>query len=436
MRIINKITTGIAKQLILALCIAIAFTSCETEDYFDTANNADFELPEVAYAEESIILTGTTNESSEVLWEVSDGSFYNTNSVEITFSNSGIYEISHTVLCGGNPVHRVTKKISVLNKTKLIQSEKVFVATNQISDDPDNIVFEGYFDGESQKAFLILDSKLQLVGSTYNLNDFNLSRLVESYLPTEINHLLNYENNTTDLSDLKSASVIDLYKGKANNFRSGFFAYGNGYIMFYQLNTGEINIDFLNKDYNTLWSMPISTEGRTLQQFMFNMNDKLYHLSFDNTNDKLYINKFKNISLSYQHTEVDLDISADDRIVLFASQKKYQGKISLGIYSVKENKTFIYEINENCETEIISQFEGLTNINPLILFNNGSVIAKQENELVKYNNNWQPEYSLQVNNGNFGISQMGENLNLLFENTSEGLRLAYLNKNLEYVPFE
>lgn len=426
-------TTKAAKYLVPTIVLAIALISCETEDLSRQLTNADFEIPEQIYAEEAVTLTGTTSESANVLWEISDGSVYTTPVISHVFRNSGNFTIKYSIVENDRVTDTRTKSVNVSLKGRTSKFDRSFRAIRGITSDENQIIIEGQFEGDENTVFLSFDNRLKHTGTYATLQDIN-ETLIRFIQLDNLNLIVKNEQVYEMSSALKStgnAASVDNHQ-----ILSKVIPYINGYIHFYLKSASTINIDYYDKSINKLWSKTIDASALDPQQYLFNIQNILYYLSFDSQTDKVYINKFKNISLSYQTESFSLGIPAEDREILFAINKANQNKLSLGVYSYLTNTTLFFEVDENCKLNQINETVGYLSIQPEIVLPDGSVIAQQPNKLVRYNNAWQVEKELSYNTSDFGIFQLGDNLNLIFENTSAGLRLSYTDKHLNTVVFE
>ena len=387
----------------------------------------------MAYVGKSLNLTCSTSDSTDIRWNISDGSSYTGKSINHTFQNSGHYSVRVSVYNGNVLESEYSKEIYVLFKDKIYSADK-FHAIRSIYANDKSIILEGYFqksENTTQSAFLIIDETLNIIDTLYSYQDV-LSRISDVVQIGNSVYALNDETGNTTGYPFKTAEST----GSSYEPVTQVFNYASGLIHYYSESTSQFYVDYYDYNLNLLWEKEISTTNCSDNSCLFNINNSLFFISFDKTSDKLYVNKFKNVSISIEEKEYSLGISAADRQVLFILNKPFNNLISIAVYSKSENKTLIYTIDEDCNFNKTSEVQGLFNQIPVISLENNTVITSYGNTISRYNQLWEKTNSKSLETSNYGLCKIGDNLFMLFQNLPGGLKLSYINSNLEDVTFE
>lgn len=434
---INTNKKSIIKAVNVLIVISLFAFSCEKDVIVDSQNTVDFNLPQVGYVGEQIDLTISSTEYDDIIWNISNGTTLTDPAVSYSFSKPGNYKIELTVYKNQKTAGRVSKWINVLYKDKVYSSENQFHAIRGFSSQNNSLVLEGYFKDslEQNASYLVLDYKLNFI-DTLSYTEFSKA-LFNNSINIE-NNLYAFPDGTDGIATTLGFKSTDFETGIESpiNSSSQLIRYSNGYIYYHQNENSEFIADYFDETYTKVWTKQFISENSIGEQFLFNIGDKLYYVSFDNNLDKLYIENFKNISLSYSKVEYSLGLLANDRTVLFAFNNNAKSVISAGIYSQSNNTSYFFEVDANCNLKMVKSVTGKFDNKILTSLVDGSIITTFSNRLQKYSANWQLLSEKTFDSEDFGMCKVGSNLFLVFENSAEGLVLSYVDKNLEDVTFE
>jgi hypothetical protein len=412
--------------------ISIFFSSCEKDENYPVGSLMIDNIENVYYAEEPVTLATNTRGLTQFIWKISDGQTYEGTSIEHIFAHSGVYEIKLYGYLGSQLVDSSIYSVHVRYKFRTINRESTFYALRSTTTKKNTIVVEGLYDGEYETKFLEFDQNLNFIGEYDNQGSFGNTLFNNVQLGEETISLDNDYRGVIN-NDLKTSSEYIL---PDNYYSQEVMKYASGLIHYFQNDNSDFQIDFYNTEYNKLWTKTFSGIGKADEKYVFNNEDKLFYISFAKQDDKVCIEKFKNISLSYQSKSFELGINAPDRQILFATYKPGTKTIDLAVYSKSKNITRIYAIDEDCNLSLSVEINHFIDGKVRYALSNGDVFFKSKDKITKYNNNWSVLEETNLDNQYFDIFQMGDNQYLVCESLAHGIRLSYVNKHLEPVIFE
>ncbi len=427
-----KKTTKTVKRILPVLLLVSSILSCQKEEIFEPIDITT-DIPEISYAYEPLQLACVSGDMSDVRWEISDGSSYSGTEITHTFNYSGTYNIKISVYKENIEVSSITKEILIVYRYRTYLSDQNFHSLRAYRASDGSIILDGYIESSEstiKSAFLVLDEKLAIIDTLYDYVDV-INRLKKVVQINGSFYLLNEESTESN-----SAYPFKTSSSSENNITTQVFNYASGLIHYYSAADASLYADFYDKNLQRLWSKKLSAGNTSENTYLFNIEDILYYISFDNTTDSLYIEKFKNVSVSLQKEAYSLGIPASDREILFVFNIPFNNTIALGIYSKSANKTIFYSIDKYCGLNYSAEKEGLFNEVPLVSLENNSFITKNGNKLSKFSSSWETQYERTLETDDFGICKVGSNLFLLFENLPQGLRLSYIDNHLDTVSYE
>jgi hypothetical protein len=438
----TKLTTTKTTNFILGiLSIVFILLSCETDDFTSEPTQTSFTVSEIISVDEDVILSAQTDGNFDALeWTISDGNSYYEPEVSHQFAKPGNYTIQLKTYSNGIETSSAIKSTTVYFTHKFLELEfpvytkevlyvenKIIIsAVKQVSNSQLQIP-------EYKSTFFLLDNKLNLISEIENLEE--ISNKLNSFLSLGDSILAFNSSFSEGLSyyNFKSAGPIDAKSVQSNsllNYNKGFVYLRN------EGNTG-FHVDFFNESLEKIWTKTFADNNTTNSRYFFNINNRLYYLSFDKQLDKAYIKKFKNQSVTFNDNQFSLKTSVQNREELFALNNPVTNTITFAIYSKESSKTSFYSIKEDCSFELIKEVDGRFDSYPQFCTFNGSYVTTNNNRIAKYNSNWEIIAEKELVNSNFNISQLSDNLYLLCENLPSGkISLSFVDKHLSTVFFE
>ncbi len=412
--------------------ILVFFSSCEKDENYAVGSLMADNIENVYYAEEPVTLISNTRGLTQLIWKISDGQTHEGMSIEHIFAHSGTYQVKLSGYIGNQLVDSTVYSVHVRYKFRTINRGNAFYALRSTTTTKNTIVIEGFYEGESETKFLEFDQNLDFIGEYDNQNSFD-NKLFNNIQLGEETISLNNDYSGVISNDLKTSSEYIL---PDNFYSQEVMKYASGLIHYFQNKNFDFQIDFYNTEYNKLWTKTFSGTNKADEKYVFNNEDKLFYISFARQDDRIYIEKFKNVSLSYQNKSFELGIDAADRQILFATYKPGTKSIDLAVYSKSSNITHFYTIDEECNLSQSIEVNQFIDGKVRYTVSNGDVFLKTKDKITKYNNNWSVLEEKNLENLYFEIFQMGDNQYLVCESLAHGIRLSYLNKHLEPVIFE
>lgn len=419
----------------LLVAIFVLTISCEQEELVFNPADLQFELPQFSLVDEALPLICLTESYNTVTWQISDGASYNSKSITHTFSKPGNYTIILTAFRNNKAIGSVSRTIEVFLNHRTFQANNGFFAKRCFYSQ-NKIILEGYqTDFENGELFyLVFDQQLNCIDTIATIDDFT----------KELSSVFEFENIAFGINSNDDGST-SMFKLKSSGLSEGISSiplnteiinYSKGYVHYYEKGSSDFLVNYYDDNLNKLWTKTFSSENAADKKYLFNINDKLFYISFDKNYDSLYIKKFKNISLDYNQSSISLGCNAESRQILFAFANIAQNAISLAVYSKEKDITSFYTIDENCNLINVKNISGYFNHTPVELQVDGSIITCSDNKLRKYTADWNLVAEKNMSDSKFGIGKIGCNLYLIFENLPEGLRLSYVDKHLANVNFE
>jgi hypothetical protein len=425
----TKTTT---KHICLLFSLIALLFSCDQEGQDQYGTLSIDEISSVYYAEEPFSLHVQSERLSKIIWQISDGSEYEGSEIQHMFQESGTYQIKITGFRSNQAIDSTSYFVDVKYRDRSVQLKKNFYAIRAKVLNSNAIIVEGIFEGENITKFMKFDLNLNYSGFSEGTDPIDNDIFDNIRLGDEVFSLGNI-NNIVNENLLKSSDenlIPDVF------YRQEILKYASGVIHYHHDNQSNLLVDFYNSDFTKLWTKTFSGINKAREKFIFNNQDKLFYLSFDANGDKIFIEKFKNVSLYYKSKTYELGVDAIDREILFAVYKPYSNIIDLAVYSHKTGSTYFFSINENCE--LIRKGKTETYLHGRITYTltDGSVFVKQENKLIKFDNNWNLLSEINIDANYFDMFQLGDNQYLVCESQSNSLRLSYVDKHLNEVIFE
>jgi hypothetical protein len=419
---------GWANRIFKLFVLSILVISCDREDVLFEAANIDFDLPQYMYVGQPVDLTVSTTEFDNASWKINDTSELFDNAITYTFNRPGDYKIDLTVYKNRVPVGSKSKILTVLSREKVIPSDNPFHAVRGFAVNQNKIVLEGFFQNETdQRSYLVFDYQFNC------LDTLSYSELIASNLLNSISVNNNLFQFDAAIQSQGSGMETESFKLSGDNLSENtdnLISYAGGYINYYSDPDKGLIIDYYSKDLTKLWTKYFSVGYDSKADFLFNLNDKLYYLSFNKTNNDLYIENFKNISLTYHSINFNIGSVADDLSILFAVGNAHSQTISVGVYSKSEDKSYIYEINADCNVKLLKTITGYFESKIQCSLVDGSMITREGFSVSKYSDDWKKLNAKTMETEDFGVCQIASNLFLVFSNTGAGLSLSYIDKNL------
>ena len=421
---------GIIHRALFGLALVTLIYSCQDDLILDNTFLPELELQPVVFTEEPIDLTIDFTGFSHVVWEISDGSFYKSSTANHTFLSSGDFEIKAIAYQDGIKKDSSIQYISVYTSTHLIKLENNFYSLRGRLYN-NEIIVEGIFDNEDHSSYLKFDMNFNLLG----IYDSEESLGTEVFTNIVINgDVFSFNDDNTGVKSTGLKSTEGVFNPE--DFLSPeLINYSRGLAHYFEDENSDFKVEYYSTELNLLWTKTFSGVGKDDKKFIFNIDDKLFYISFEKDSDILNIEKFKNISLSYISENWNLGIPAIDREILFATKNEVKKIIELAIFSKASNSTMIFSIDEACNLNLIKEFPGMLEGKPVHNRLDGSCIIKSGDSVLKYDSNWNLTNVHSLNSTYASINQLGENLYLVCESTESGVRLSYLDKNLQKVAF-
>jgi hypothetical protein len=438
---IKHTTTKTTNFILSILFIGLILSSCQTNDIIPESAQTSFEVPDFLSVGEEFELLAQIDGSYDALeWTLSDGTFSTESKLSHTFEKSGSYSIQLKTFSNGIETSSTNKSIDVFNSHKFLSSElpvyakdvfyvenKIIIsAVKQVSDSKTHEI-------KYKSTFFLLDDKLNLISEIASPEE--ISDNLNSFLSLGDSILAFNNSYAGGLSyyNYKSAGTSDGMTAQTNSLVN----YNNGFVYLRNEGNSGFYIDFFNESLEKLWTKSYDEKNTNNSRYLFNLNNRLYYLSFDKNSDKAYIKKFKNQSVAFQNNEFSLNTSASNREELFAFNNPISNNITFAIYCKESLKTSIYTVNEDCSFELTRFIDGRFDASPKFCTSNGSVVTTNNTRIVKYNSNWDVVAEKELTHSNFSINQLGDNLYLLCENLPSGIiSVSFIDKHLKPILFE
>jgi hypothetical protein len=415
--------------LIKLFVFALLLISCEKDDSYNDNLVIDFTIPQYIYAGQQIDLSVQPDGLDNAVWNIEASVISSDFEMFYTFDKPGNYKIELTVYKNRVPVGCKSKIVTVLSRDKIYISKNPFYAVKGFAANQNHFVLEGYFKNQTEEkiVYLVFDYKLNCV-DTLDYNQLISSDLINAISINE--NSFKFDGNGTESNS--STELKSTYPGESstNTVANNLISYSNGYVNYHQENELGFVIDYYNSDLTKLWTKYITDNSSSAAKYLFNLNEKLYYISFDSYSDALDIESFKNISLSYNKVNYPFNNGAGDKSVLFAMNNSALNKISLGLYSKAANTSYLFDIDADCNLSLSKSVSGNFQSKIQYTLVDGNIIAINGNKLCKYSGSWDLVNEKTMDTVDFGVCSLSCNLFLIFSNTIEGLRLSYVDKNL------
>jgi hypothetical protein len=419
---------GWANRIFKLFVLSILVISCEKEDALFEATNIDFVLPQFTYVGQPVDLTISAAEFDNASWKIGDSTELSDNTITYTFDKPGDYKIDLTVYKNRVPVGSKSKILTVLSRVKIITFNNPFHAVRGFTASQNKIVLEGFFQNQpTQRDYLVFDYQFNC------LDTLSYSELIASNLINSISVNNNLFQFDAAIQSQGSGMETESQKLSEENLTENYdnlISYADGYVNYRNDSENGFLVDYYSKDLTKLWTKYFSVGYESKEDFLFNLNDKLYYLSFNKTNNDLYIENFKNISLTYHSINFTIGSVAEDLSILFAVGNAHSQSISVGVYSKSGDKSYIYAIDADCNVSQLKTIEGYFSSKVQYTLVDGSMITKEGFSVSKYSDSWEKLNAKTMETEDFGVCQIASNLFLVFSNTAEGLGLSYIDKNL------
>jgi PKD repeat protein len=407
----SYITTKTACQLLSAILLAIFMTSCAEDSVLSDIPSEGFSVPATINKGESVQLTtDAVGKFDKIEWLISDGTSYLGSNAVHTFNRAGIYEIQLRLFQQNSIVSTNSSYIEVLSTGRILESD-IPIAINDAFYYENKIVLSVHsLEEKSKSSFYILDKNLSLIKKVDDTDA----------IVQEFNTLFTLGDSVFALASQEGSGVA-LHQFKSTNNRvspdpeNTFIEYNNGFV--YGTNQGNTGfyIEFYNALHEKLWSKNYQDDFFASSRYLFNLNNRLYYLSFDKHSDKATVEKFKNPSVVFTRNSMSFNIEASNREELFAYSNAISNTIILALYCNQSNQTTVYEINEACKLRKLRTFNDKLVATPEFCMSNGMMVLKSKNKLLKFDTEWSLMAEKEMSNSDFGICQVGENMLLLYE---------------------
>ncbi|MBN2485492.1 MAG: hypothetical protein JXB34_05935 [Bacteroidales bacterium] len=411
----------------MPVLIAFVTVSCEYGNFDNGLMPIDFKLPEHSYVGEPIELKFTETIGYEVIWEIDDTISITGSDVAYSFNTAGNHKISLSVFGKDGTAGKTTKYIGLIYKQKLYCSDNKFIGTNSFTA---NSLFylKGYFANSPQNSnnYLVFDSRLNCI-DTLLYDDIDTEGFIgEFYAENNVNNF--------PLSYTRMANGLEAQNGSMGAITGGnssfVMAYSGGFVLCRKLESSEMQVEFYKNQQLKLWSMCFNGYNKSDDKFVFNLNEKLYYISFDNRLDTVFIENFKNVSLYYKSAEHLISNIEGAKDVLLAFKNNARNYISFALYSSQGHKSYFYEIDSDCNLKFRASKAGRFDEIVQFVLADGSIITRAENKIRKYTPQWELVSEKQIESQSYGFCKWASNLFVVYENTAGGLKLSLTDKNL------
>ncbi len=427
-RIVLK--TGKVHRIIIGLAAVILLYSCQDDAMFDNSVLPELDLKPVIFTEEPLDLSVDFTGFSHITWEISDGSIYESSTASHIFTSSGNFEIKAIAYQDGIKKDSSIQYVNVYASSLFINLDREFYSFRSRFID-NEIIVEGIFKGENRSSFLKFDKNFNLLG----IYDSEESLGTDVFTSITINgKIFSFNEDNSGIKTEGFKSTEETFYPE-DFFSPELISYSRGIAHYFEDKNSDFKVEYYTSDLNLLWTKTFSGKGKDDKKYIFNIDDKLYYISFEKESDILNIEKFKNISLSYNTKAFNLGILPEDREILFATKNDISLSINLVVYSKATNSTMVYSIDEDCNLNLIKELPGLFDGKPIHYRMDGSQLVKTKNSILKYNSNWDIIENYHLNSSYASINSLGDNLYLVCESVQGGIRLSYLDKNLQKVAF-